>query len=74
MKANVWKKFVSTRVYQAGCPAEICRPVRTGGQAKELIQGGAVKVKARSARCTAKCRAGDMVELEGQTVQVAEGA
>ena len=33
----------------------------TGGEAKELIQGGAVKVNGE-------------VELEGQTVQVAEGA
>ena len=41
----------------------------TGGEAKELIQGGEV--------CTMrgkKCRAGDTVELDGQTVQIAEGA
>ena len=40
----------------------------TGGEAKELIQGGAVKVNGE------KCRAGDTVELDGQTVQIAEGA
>ena len=47
----------------------------TGGEAKELIQGGAVKVNGEV--CTMrgkKCRAGDTVELEGQTVQVAAGA
>ena len=47
----------------------------TGGEAKELIQGGAVKVNGEV--CTMrgkKCRAGDTVELDGQTVQVAEGA
>ena len=47
----------------------------TGGEAKELIQGGAVKVNGDV--CTMrvkKCLAGDTVELEGQTVQVAEGA
>lgn len=47
----------------------------TSGEAKELIQGGAVKVNGEV--CTMrgkKCRAGDTVELEGQTVQVAEGA
>ena len=41
----------------------------TGGEAKELIQGGAVKVNGEV--CTMrgkKCRAGDTVELEGQTV------
>ena len=40
----------------------------TGGEAKELIQGGAVKVNGEV--CTMrgkKCRAGDTVELEGQT-------
>ena len=47
----------------------------TGGEAKELIQGGAVKVN--GGVCTMrgrKCRAGDVVELDGQAVQVAEGA
>ena len=47
----------------------------TGGEAKELIQGGAVAVNGEV--CTMrgrKCRAGDVVELDGQAVQVAEGA
>ena len=44
----------------------------TGGEAKELIQGGAVKVNGEV--CGKKCRAGDTVELDGQTVQIAEGA
>ena len=47
----------------------------TGGEAKELIQGGAVKANGEA--CTTrgkKCRASDTVELEGQTVQVAAGA
>ena len=47
----------------------------TGGEAKELIQGGAVKVNGEV--CTMrgkKCRAGDTVELDGQTLQIAEGA
>lgn len=47
----------------------------TGGEAKELIQGGAVKVNGEV--CTMrgkKCRAGDTVELDGRTVQIAEGA
>ncbi len=46
----------------------------TGGEAKELIQGGQVKVNGEI--CTMrgkKCRAGDTVELDGRTVQVAEG-
>ena len=47
----------------------------TGGEAKELIQGGAVLVNGEV--CTMrgrKCRAGDVVALDGQAVQVAEGA
>lgn len=46
----------------------------TGGEAKELIQSGAVTVNGQV--CTMrgkKCRAGDTVGLEGRTVQVAEG-
>ena len=46
----------------------------TGGEAKELVQGGAVKVNGEV--CTMrgkKCRAGDVVELEGRQVQIAEG-
>ena len=47
----------------------------TGGEAKELIQGGAVAVNGEV--CTMrgkKCRAGDVVELDGRAVQVAEGS
>ena len=47
----------------------------TGGEAKILIQEGQVLVNGEV--CTMrgkKCRAGDTVELEGQTVQVAAGA
>ena len=46
----------------------------TGGEAKELIQGGEVLLN--GVPCTMrgkKCRAGDVVSLDGQTVQVAEG-
>ena len=48
----------------------------TGGEAKELIQGGAVKGQRRGLHDARqkKCRAGDTVELDGQTVQIAEGA
>ena len=47
----------------------------TGGQAKFVIQNGEVLVNGEI--CTMrgkKCRAGDTVELDGQTVQIAEGA
>lgn len=46
----------------------------TGGEAKELIQGGQVKVNGEV--CTMrgkKCHPGDTVALDGQTVQIAEG-
>lgn len=46
----------------------------TGGEAKELIQGGEVKLNGEP--CTMrgkKCVPGDVVELEGRQVQIAEG-
>ena len=62
-------------IYQTGCPAEICRSVcETGGEAKELVQGGAVRLNGEV--CTQrgkKCRAGDVVELDGREVKIAEG-
>ena len=48
--------------------------VESGGEAKERIQGGEVQVNGEV--CTMrgkKCRAGDVVSLDGQTVQAAEG-
>lgn len=49
--------------------------IESGGMAKTFIQEGEVLVNGEV--CTMrgkKCRAGDTVELDGQTVQVAEGA
>lgn len=46
----------------------------TGGEAKELIQAGAVTVNGES--CTMrgkKCRPGDEITLDGRTVRIAEG-
>ena len=54
---------------------KLANAVETGGEAKECIQSGEVLVNGEV--CTMrgkKCRAGDTVELDGQTVQVAEGA
>ena len=48
--------------------------VETGGEAKERVQGGEVRVNGEV--CTMrgkKCRAGDVVSLDGQTIQIAEG-
>ena len=45
----------------------------TGGEAKELVQGGAVKVNGEV--CTMrgkKCRAGDVIELDGQSVEIGQ--
>lgn len=47
---------------------------RPGGEAKELVQGGAVKVNGEV--CTMrgkKCRPGDTVELDGQTIEIGMG-
>ncbi|MEE0800541.1 MAG: RNA-binding S4 domain-containing protein [Gemmiger sp.] len=46
----------------------------TGGEAKELIQGGAVTLNGEV--CTMrgkKCVSGDVIELDGRAVRIAEG-
>lgn len=46
----------------------------TGGEAKELVQGGQVRLNGEV--CTMrgkKCVPGDVVELDGQTIAVAQG-
>ena len=46
----------------------------TGGEAKLCVEDGLVKVNGEV--CTMrgkKCRAGDVVELDGQTVEVGQG-
>ena len=46
----------------------------TGGEAKELVQGGAVKLNGEV--CTMrgkKCVPGDVIELDGQSVEVGQG-
>ena len=48
--------------------------VETGGEAKERIQSGEATVNGEV--CTMrgkKCRAGDVIELDGQTVEVGQG-
>lgn len=48
--------------------------VETGGEAKELIQGGAVTLNGEV--CTMrgkKCVPGDVVELDGQAVTIGAG-
>ena len=46
----------------------------TGGEAKLCVEDGLVKVNGEV--CTMrgkKCRAGDVIELDGQTVEVGQG-
>ena len=46
----------------------------TGGQAKFVIQNGEVEVNGEV--CTMrgkKCRAGDIIELDGQSVEIGQG-
>ena len=48
--------------------------METGGEAKEAIQGGNVRVNGEV--CTMrgkKCRAGDVIELDGQSVEIGQG-
>ena len=69
------KISITTQFIKQDSLLKLAGGCETGGEAKELIQGGAVKVNGEV--CTMrgkKCRAGDTVELDGQTVQIAEGA
>ena len=53
---------------------KLANAVETGGEAKECIQSGEVLVNGEV--CTMrgkKCRAGDVVELDGQSVEVGQG-
>ena len=53
---------------------KLANAVETGGEAKECIQGGEVKVNGEV--CTMrgkKCRAGDVIELDGQSVEIGQG-
>ena len=53
---------------------KLANAVETGGEAKECIQGGEVKVNGEV--CTMrgkKCRAGDIIELDGQSVEIGQG-
>ena len=48
--------------------------METGGEAKEAIQGGEDRVNGEV--CTMrgkKCRAGDVIELDGQSVEIGQG-
>ena len=80
MKVVVKKKseslplVISTEFIKLEAAMKFAALTETGGEAKELIQGGAVTVNGEV--CTMrgkKCRAGDVVSLDGQTIQIAEG-
>ena len=48
--------------------------VETGGEAKERIQSGEATVNGEV--CTMrgkKCRAGDVIELDGQSIEIGQG-
>ena len=48
--------------------------VETGGEAKELIQAGQVILNGEVCTMRGKqCRAGDVIELEGQTLELGQG-
>lgn len=66
---------ISTEFIKLEAFLKFAGAAETGGEAKNRIQNGDVLVDGEV--CTMrgkKCRAGDTVELDGQTVQVAEGA
>lgn len=48
--------------------------VETGGEAKELIQAGQVTLNGEVCTMRGKqCRPGDVIELDGQTLELGQG-
>ena len=73
-RRNMQKILIHTEFIKLDALLKYAGLCETGGEAKELVQGGAVKVNGEV--CTMrgkKCRAGDVVELDGQTVEVGQG-
>ena len=53
---------------------KLANAVETGGEAKDCVQSGEVQVNGEV--CTMrgkKCRAGDIIELDGQSVEIGQG-
>ena len=53
---------------------KLANAVETGGEAKDCVQSGEVQVNGEV--CTMrgkKCRAGDVIELDGQSVEIGQG-
>ena len=65
---------ITTEFIKLEALLKLANLVGTGGEAKMLTQDGQASVNGEV--CTMrgkKCRAGDVVELEGRQVQIAEG-
>ena len=68
------KILINTEFIKLDALLKYAAAVGTGGEAKNVIADGLVKVNGEV--CTMrgkKCRAGDVIELDGQTVEVGQG-
>ena len=68
------KILIDTEFIKLDALLKYAAAVGTGGEAKNVIADGLVKVNGEV--CTMrgkKCRAGDVIELDGQTVEVGQG-
>lgn len=75
MKADTMEKVrIHTEFIKLDALLKFAGLCETGGEAKELIQGGAVTLNGQV--CTMrgkKCVPGDVVALDGQTVTIGAG-
>lgn len=65
---------ITTEFIKLEALLKLANLVGTGGEAKMLIQDGQASVNGEV--CTMrgkKCRAGDVVELDGQSIEVGQG-
>lgn len=68
------KIFIHTEFIKLDALLKYAGLCETGGEAKELVQGGQVRLNGEV--CTMrgkKCVPGDVVELDGQTITIAQG-
>ena len=65
---------ICTETIRLGDLLKFAGLVETGGEANELIQAGQVTLNGEVCTMRGKqCRAGDVIELEGQTLELGQG-
>ena len=73
-KENIQELPITTEFIKLDAALKFAGVCETGGEAKEAVVNGQVTVNGEV--CTMrgkKCRAGDVIELDGQSVEIGQG-